>query len=90
MRLDGGMTTRSIEYQQTFRRRQFWGIMTVTADPFEDEADEFGRVCAIFREKGGFRRNNKDPPFYVPVSKEMLPADHMGLIVSIVKIIICS
>ena len=65
MRLAGGMTTRSIEYQQTFRSRHFWGIMTVNADPFKDEADEFGRVCAIFREKGGFRRNNKDPPFYV-------------------------
>ena len=39
--------------------------MTVTADPFEDEAEEFSRVCAIFREKGGFGRNSKDPPFYV-------------------------
>ena len=39
--------------------------MTVTADPFEDEAEEFSRVCAIFREKGGFGRNNKDRPFYV-------------------------
>ena len=27
--------------------------MTVTADPFEDEADEFSRVCATFEEKGG-------------------------------------
>ena len=59
VRLAGGMTTRSKEYQQTFRSRQVWGIMTVTADPFKDEANEFSRVCAIFREKGGFRRNDK-------------------------------
>ena len=39
--------------------------MTVTADPFEDEAEEFSRVYAVFREKGAFGRNNKDPPFYV-------------------------
>ena len=63
VRLAGGMTTRSNVYQQAFRSKQFGGIVTVTADPFEDEADS--RVCAIFREKGGFGRNNKDPPFYV-------------------------
>ena len=28
--------------------------MTVTADPLEDEAEQFSRVCAIFKEKGGF------------------------------------
>ena len=39
--------------------------MTVTADPFEDEAEEFGRVCAIFREKGGLGRNNEDLLFHV-------------------------
>ena len=39
--------------------------MTVTADPFEDEAEEFSRVCAIVKEKGGFGRNNKDSLFYV-------------------------
>ena len=65
VRLAGGMTTRSKVCQRTFRSRQCWGIMTVTADPFKDEGDEFGRVCAIFREKGGFGRNNKDPPFDV-------------------------
>ena len=39
--------------------------MTVTADPFEDDAEKFSIVSAIFREKGGFGRNNKDLPFYV-------------------------
>ena len=54
--LSAGMNTRSKEYHQAFRSKQFGGIMTtvVTADPFEDEAEEFSRVCAIFREKGGF------------------------------------
>ena len=37
--LAGGMNTRSKEYQQAFRSKQFGGIMTVTADPFEDEAE---------------------------------------------------
>ena len=63
VRLAGGMTTRSNVYQQAFRSKQFGEIMTVTADPFEDEADEFRRVCALLKEKGGFGRNNKDPPF---------------------------
>ena len=54
VRLAGGMTTRSKVYQQAFRSKQFGGIMTVTADPFEDEAEEFRRVCAIFKEMGGF------------------------------------
>ena len=39
--------------------------MTVTADSFEDEVEEFCRVCAIYKEKGGFGRNNKDPPLYM-------------------------
>ena len=66
VRLAGGITIRSKVYQQAFRSKKFGGIsMTVTADPFEDEADEFSRVCAIFKEKGGFGRNNKDPPFCV-------------------------
>ena len=38
VRLAGGMNTRSKEYQHAFRSKQFGGIMTVTADPFEDEA----------------------------------------------------
>ena len=29
----------------TFRSRQFGGAMTVTADLFEDEAEEFKSVC---------------------------------------------
>ena len=41
VRLAGGMNTRSQEYQQAFRSKQYRGIMTVTADPFEDEAEEF-------------------------------------------------
>ena len=65
VRLAGGMNTRSKEYQQAIRSQQFGGIMTVTADPFADEAEEFSRVYAVFREKGGFGKNNKDPPFYV-------------------------
>ena len=50
VRLAGGMNTRSKEYQQAFRSKQYGGIMTVTADPFEDEAEEFCRVYAVFRE----------------------------------------
>ena len=69
VRLAGGMTTRSNVYQQAFRSKQFGGIVTVTADPFEDEVEEFSRVCDIFKEKGGFGRNNKDPLFYVPARK---------------------
>ena len=65
VRLAGGMTTRSKVYQQAFRSKQFGGIMTVKADPFEDEAEVFSRVCAIFNEMGGFGRNKKSPPFYV-------------------------
>ena len=37
VRLAGGMKTRSKEYQQAFRSKQYGGIMTVTADPIEDE-----------------------------------------------------
>ena len=62
---DGGMATRSKVYNQAFRSRQFGGVMPVAADPFEDEAEEFSKVYAIMREKGGFGKNNKDPPFYV-------------------------
>ena len=65
VRLAGGMTTTSKVCQQAFRSTQFGGIMTVTADPLEDEAEQFSRVCAIFKEKVGFGRNSKDPPFYV-------------------------
>ena len=50
VRSAGGMNTRSKEYQQAFRSMQYGGIMTVTADPFEDEAEEFCRVYAVFRE----------------------------------------
>lgn len=39
--------------------------MSVVADPFEDEAEEISRVYAIIREKGGFGKSNKDPPFCV-------------------------
>ena len=39
--------------------------MAVTVDPYEDEEEEFGKVYAIMRERGGFGKNNKDPPFYV-------------------------
>ena len=63
VRLAGGMTTRSKVYQQAFRSKQFGGIMAVTADPFDDEAEEFSRGCAILKEKGGIGRNNKDPLF---------------------------
>ena len=41
----GGMETRSKTYNEAFRRRQFGEVMEV--DPFEDEAEEFSRVCAI-------------------------------------------
>ena len=47
VRLAGGMNTRSKAYQSAFRSKQFGGIMTVTADPFADEAEEFElRRCA--------------------------------------------
>ena len=65
VRFASGMTTRSKGYQQSFTSKQYGGIMTVPADPFEDEAEELSRVSAIFREKGGFGRNSKDPPFWV-------------------------
>ena len=65
VRLAGGMNTRSKGYRQSFTSKQYKGIMTVTAVRFEDEAEECSRVYAIFRDKGGFGRNNKDPPFYV-------------------------
>ena len=44
VRLAGGMATRSKVYQQAFRSRRSGGIMTVTANPFEDEAEEFSSV----------------------------------------------
>ena len=66
VRLAGGMVTRSGMYNQTFRSRQFGGVMSVEVDPFEDEAEEFGRVYAIMREKGG--KNNMGPPFFVSVN----------------------
>ena len=64
-RMTGGMTTRSKSYNQAFRSRQFGGVMKVEVDPFEDEAEEIGQVHAVLQERGGFGRNNKDPPFYV-------------------------
>ena len=39
--------------------------MSVEVDPFDDEAEEFGKVYAIMGKKGGFGKNNEDPPFYV-------------------------
>ena len=36
--------------------------MSVEADPFENEAEEFSRVYTIMREKDGFGRHNTDPP----------------------------
>ena len=41
------------------------GVTSVEVDPFENEAEEFGNVHVIMREKWGFGKNNKDPPFYV-------------------------
>ena len=67
-RLAGGsMTTRSKSYNQAFRSQQFGGVMSVEVevDPFEDEAEEFGKVYEIMRSQGGFGRNKNDPPFYV-------------------------
>ena len=52
VRLAGGMNTRSKEYQQAFRSKQFGGIMTVTADPFEDEAEEFSKSLCCFQREG--------------------------------------
>ena len=39
--------------------------MYVEVDPFEDEAEEFGRVYEIMRSQGMCGRNKSDPPFYV-------------------------
>ena len=65
VRSAGGKVTRSRTYNQAFRSRQFGGVMSVEVDPFEDEAEEYGKVYAIRREKGDFGKNNKYPPFYV-------------------------
>ena len=61
-RLSGSIQTRSKTYNQAFRSRQFGGVMTVE-DKIEDEAEEFSKVYQIMREKGGFGKNNKYPPF---------------------------
>ena len=52
-------------YNRASRGRQYGGIMSVEEDYFEDERKEFGRVHAITKKRGGFGRNNKDPPLYV-------------------------
>ena len=70
VRLSGGVATHnnginSRVYHHASRGRQYGGIMSVEEDYFEDKRKEFGRVHAIIRERGGFGRNNKDPPFYV-------------------------
>ena len=52
VRLSGGVITRSKTYNQAFRSRQFGGVMSVEVDPFEDEAEEFGKVYAIMGDKG--------------------------------------
>ena len=52
--LSGGVITRSKTYNKKFRSRQFGWVMSVEVNPFEDEAEEFGNVHAITREKGGF------------------------------------
>ena len=65
VRLAGGMSTRSRTYNQAFRRRQFGAVMSVEVDRFEDEVEEFGKVFAIMREKGGFGKSNKYITFYV-------------------------
>ncbi|CAN0543243.1 unnamed protein product, partial [Laminaria digitata] len=65
VRLAGGMATRSKTYNQAFRSRQFGGVMNVEIDPFVDESEEMNHVHAVMQERGGFGRNNKDPPFYV-------------------------
>ena len=39
--------------------------MSVEEDCLEDERKDFGLVHAIMRERGGFGRNNKGPPFFV-------------------------
>lgn len=43
VRLTGGIMTRSKTYIQALRSRQHGGVMSVEVDPFEDEAEEFGR-----------------------------------------------
>ncbi|CAN0354182.1 unnamed protein product, partial [Laminaria digitata] len=65
VRLAGGMATRSKTYNQAFRSRQFGGVMNVEIVPFVDESEEMSHVHAVMQERGGFGRNNKDPPFYV-------------------------
>ena len=45
--------------------------MSVEVDPFEDEAEEFGRVYGNMRSQGGFGRNENDPPFYVSFSSRI-------------------
>ena len=39
-------------------------MMSVEVDLFEDEVEEFGKVFAIMREKGGFGKSNIYIPFY--------------------------
>ena len=39
--------------------------MAVRTDPFDDEDEDFRKVHAITRRKGGFGKNTKYPPFYV-------------------------
>ena len=68
LRLSRGVETHndsSRVYNHISRGRPYGGIMSVEKDYFEDERNEFGRVHAIMRERGGFGRNNNYPPFCV-------------------------
>ena len=78
--MSGGKATRSKTNRQAVRStsRQHGGVTTVEADPFEGEAEEFGRVYAIMRERGGFGRSNTDPPFYVPFDTRERHTDSYG------------
>ena len=68
VRLSGGVATHNNSsgvYNHASRGRQYGGIMSVEEDYFDAERKEFERVHAIMGERGGFGRNNEDPPFHV-------------------------
>lgn len=61
------MMTRSRTYAKAFHSQKFGGVMAVESyeEGLEKEELEFQRVYSVMQNRGGFGKNNTEPPFYI-------------------------
>ena len=88
VRLSGRVATHNNSnrvYHHASRGRQYGRKMSVEDEYFEDEREEFRRVHATVRERGGFGRVIIKTLHFTccsnPQKSVMLPAHHMGHVV---------